>query len=296
MIELYSGTPGSGKSLHGAKDIRDQLRKKERIVIGNFYVDTKAIKKCQGYYIMVENHRLTPDRLIQFSKRLSWHLKRRLREGEILLMIDEAQLFFNSREWQNIGRQGWLSFFTQHRKYGFNIILMAQFDRMLDRQIRCLIEYECIHRKVSNFGTIGFFVGLVTGNNLYVSVRRWYPIKEKLEMNVFVGKKSLFSIYDTFADFSVPGQPGGMSGDKRGPAIPSRLPEQEKDAKVELEQNVLDLDPDMDGIEMLELEERVRPELQDLDKEKSVFGDMLQILEKCVRKIMKKMLRSSLKS
>jgi hypothetical protein len=52
-----------------------------------------------------------------FSRRLG----RRLKEGEILLLIDEAQLMFNSRKWQNISRQGWLSFFSQHRHYGYPI-------------------------------------------------------------------------------------------------------------------------------------------------------------------------------
>ena len=35
------------------------------------------------------------------------------------------------------------------------MILIAQFDRMLDRQIRSVIEYEHIHRKVKNIGVWG---------------------------------------------------------------------------------------------------------------------------------------------
>lgn len=201
MIELYSGTPGSGKSLHTAKDIRDRLKYRESVIIGNFYVDTKAIKKCKGTYIFVQNDRLTPDRLLRFARHYSNHLGRRLKEGELLLVIDEAQLLFNSREWQNIGRQGWLSFFSQHRHYGFDIVLIAQFDRMLDRQVRGLIEYESIHRKVSRAGKIGFVVGLLCGNNLYIAVRVWYPLKEKTGSNFFAGNKKLFAIYDSYNHF-----------------------------------------------------------------------------------------------
>ena len=36
MIMLYSGTPGSGKSLHTARDIRDSLGAKRRPVIANY--------------------------------------------------------------------------------------------------------------------------------------------------------------------------------------------------------------------------------------------------------------------
>lgn len=230
MIELYSGTPGSGKSLHTAKEIRTRLRMHKRVIIGNFYVNTKAISRRKGTYLFVMNDRLTPERLLQFSRKLSAHLDRRLKEGEILLIIDEAQLLFNSREWQNISRNGWLSFFSQHRHYGYDIILAAQFDRMLDRQVRCLIEYEEIHRKVSRFGYIGFFVGLLTNNNLYVAVKRWYPIKERVEGSFFFGSKKLFAVYDSYNHFDAPGQARDQrrraSGDKRGPttAPPLALP------------------------------------------------------------------------
>ena len=231
MIELYSGTPGSGKSLHTAKEIRSRLKMHKRVIIGNFYVNMTAIGRHKGTYLFVMNDRLTPERLLQFSRKLSFHLGRRLKEGEILLVIDEAQLLFNSREWQNISRQGWLSFFSQHRHYGYDIILAAQFDRMLDRQVRCLIEYEEIHRKVSRFGYIGFFVGLFTHDNLYVAVKRWYPIKERVEGSFFFGSKKLFAVYDSYNHFDAPGQGKRMSGDKRGPTIPlplSATPEKEK--------------------------------------------------------------------
>lgn len=238
MIELYSGTPGSGKSLHTAKEIRSRLRMRNRVIIGNFYVNTRAIRRCKGTYLFVTNDRLLPERLLQFSRRLSHHLGRRLKEGEILLVIDEAQLLFNSREWQNVSRNGWLSFFSQHRHYGFDIILAAQFDRMLDRQIRSLIEYEQVHRKVSRFGYIGFFVGLFMGNNLYVAVKRWYPIKQRVESNFFVGRKGLFQIYDSYNHFDTPAAKGQrMSGEKRGPAIafPLALPLPANEGKEEKE-------------------------------------------------------------
>ena len=78
MIELYSGTPGSGKSLHTAKLIRERLRSRKCVIIGNFFVNTKAISKCKGIYIFVTNDRLTPERLLIFARRYAQHLGRRL--------------------------------------------------------------------------------------------------------------------------------------------------------------------------------------------------------------------------
>lgn len=201
MIELYSGTPGSGKSVHLAKEIRSRLKTSRCVIIGNFYIDAVSIKKKKGIYLMVENYRLTPERLLSFARKYTKYKKRRLREGEILLIIDEAQLLFNAREWQSLGRKGWLSFFTQHRHYGYDVILAAQFDRMLDRNVRCLIEYDNIHRKVSRAGNIGLVVGLLFGGNLFICIRQWYPIHEKTDSHFFLGTKTLYALYDSYSHF-----------------------------------------------------------------------------------------------
>lgn len=200
MISLYAGTPGSGKSLHSSKDIIFRL-KHNCVTIGNFSINRNAVKKRKGFFLTVENYRLTPERLMAFSRRYSTHLGRRLREGELLLIIDEAQLLFNAREYGSSERRTWLSFFTQHRKYGYDVVLVAQFDRMLDRQVRCLIEYEYMHRKVSNFGFIGTVIGLLTGGNFFVSIKMWYPIRQKVESEFFRGTKTMFLLYDTFNEF-----------------------------------------------------------------------------------------------
>lgn len=202
MINLYSGTPGSGKSLHMASEIRKRLKYfKDSVTLGNFYVNVKAVDKRIGDYIMIDNSRLTPERLIKFSRRLAKHKGRRLREDEIVLYIDEAQLLFNSRGYNSKERMSWLSFFSQHRHFGYKIILIAQFDRMLDRQIRSLIEYETIHRKVSRAGKIGAVIGFIMRGNLFVSIDVWYPLKEQVGSNFFMGGSKLYAIYDSYNDF-----------------------------------------------------------------------------------------------
>lgn len=209
MITLYSGTPGSGKSLHVAKYIRERLQTRGTVTIGNFYINVKSVKRRRGTYLCVSNHRLTPARLITFARRLSAHYGRRLREGEVVIVLDEAQLLFNSREWQNMGRAGWLSFFTQHRHFGYDVILIAQFDRMLDRQIRSLIEYDVVHRRISRAGWFGAVLGFLTRGCLFAAVRRWYPVKQYLDMSFFWGGKRIYEIYDSYNCFDGPALKGG---------------------------------------------------------------------------------------
>ena len=185
MITLYSGTPGAGKSLHLASRLYHWMQYKNAPIIGNFHCNFSAIKKQKGSFLYLDNSELTPERLLWFSKNYSDYVGRRVREGEILLVIDESQLLFNSREWVKSDRAEWCSFFTQHRKLGYEVVLVAQFDRMLDRQIRSLIEYEWIHRKVSNFGNKGKIMSLFCGGRMFVAVKVWYPLKEKVGSEFF---------------------------------------------------------------------------------------------------------------
>lgn len=204
MIYLYSGTPGSGKSLHQAERIYYRLRAGYP-VIANFDVNVKFVAGRKnpssiGEFWYIDNSILRPDILVKYSQ--EYFKSHRFKEGAIHLYIDECQLLFNARDWQQKGRKEWLSFFTQHRKLGYDIFLVAQFDKMVDRQVRSLIEYEVIHRKVKNFGKFGFLFNFVAGGNLFAAITIWYPLHERLECRFFKGNKKLFKIYDTYSTFN----------------------------------------------------------------------------------------------
>lgn len=203
MIELYSGTPGSGKSLHTADKIRRWLHQWKAPVITNFSFNAKACNpKGYGSLLICNNSQITPDFLIYFSetyrKIRKWNS---VPEEHILLVIDEAQILFNAREWNKGNRADWISFFTQHRKLGYRVILIAQFDRMLDRQIRSVIEYEYIHRKVKNIGKGGFLFNFIAGGGLHVCVQMYKPLNEKVGSEFFKGNKKLYSLYDSYTRF-----------------------------------------------------------------------------------------------
>lgn len=204
MISLYSGTPGSGKSLHIAQRIYHGL-KVGRPTICNFDINLEKVskkKKDDLPFIYIDNEELTPELLIEASQ--TYFDGHRIKEDAILLVIDECQLLFNSREWQRSGRGKWLSFFSQHRKYGYEVILIAQFDGMIDKQIRTLIEYEFIHRKVSNFGIVGKIVGGLALGKMFCAVKVWYPLNERLGSEFFIAWKKYYSIYDSYGFFIDP--------------------------------------------------------------------------------------------
>lgn len=200
MISLYSGTPGSGKSLHLAMRLYWWVRA-GKPCISNFNIDLSSISGSKKKnFTFLPNDKLTPKYLIDYANNIIKE-KGRVREGSILLVIDEAQLIFNARDWAKKDRGDWLSFFTLHRHLGYDIVLIAQFDGMLDKQIRSLLEYEYVHRKVSNFGVKGKALSLLAFGNLFVCVKVWYPMSEKVGSEFFRAKKKYYSIYDTYEIF-----------------------------------------------------------------------------------------------
>ena len=198
MIDLYSGTPGSGKSLHTARIIQNRL-KAGWPVITNFPINVDYVKRYKRNHYYVPNDKLTPELLRVFSS--TYFAKARFAEEKIMVVIDEAQLLFNAREWDMQGRKEWLSFFTQHRKFGYYVVLVAQFDRMLDRQIRSLIEYEHVHRKFSNYGVFGKIFSLFAGGKLFIDVKMWYPLKERVGIDLFRAVPRYYRLYDTYSLF-----------------------------------------------------------------------------------------------
>lgn len=196
MITLYSGTPGSGKSFHTIKKIIFWLSHGKN-VIANFPVNVDMIK-CKdrsklGVFIFKDNTNLSVEYLYQFAKKN--HVKGK--EGQTKVVMDEAQSKFNPRDFRQTDRQLFNQFFSVHRHLGYDVLLISQNDRLIDRQIRCNLEYEIKHRKVNNFGTIGAFMPF----KVFACIERWYGVNEKLGSQLIIFNKKLASMYDSYTLF-----------------------------------------------------------------------------------------------
>lgn len=207
MIYLYSGTPGSGKSLHVALDILKKLRR-QHDVIANFTVNINLIQskfltrfnknyvRKIGNFTYVDNSEMTVKYLLQYAYK---NHKIGI-ESQTLLVIDECAVMFNCREYGKSDRLEWIKFFQQHRKLGYNVILISQNDRLIDRQIRAFIEYDVKHRKANNFGNIGIIFTLLH-IKLFVAVTYWYGVKEKCSTEFFTFQSKISKLYDTYKMF-----------------------------------------------------------------------------------------------
>jgi zona occludens toxin len=191
MVILYTGTPGSGKSYHATRLCHHATRKGVN-VIANFVVDVKH--KDRFFYL--DNDNLTVQNLIDFA-----NVKHKpYKESQTIIIIDEASILFNSRDFQHKDRMSWIQFFSQHRKLGYDIILVTQMDRSLDRQIRGMIELQYIHRKLTNFGWKGWIL-MVLFRKKFVCVHQWYAVRQKIGQEFFNVRKKIANSYNTYAIF-----------------------------------------------------------------------------------------------
>lgn len=193
-VYLYQGTPGSGKSYHAIKDAVFKLKRGGN-VIANFDIKVDKIKsKNLGNFYYVADEKLTPSFLLKFYK----ENHTRNKEGQTLVIIDEAQCKFDPKDKRDNLRRSFCRFFSLHRKLGYNFILISQSDRLIDRQIRCNIEYSVMHRKLNNYKLLSLLPFTV-----FVCNERWYGSNLKLNTNYIIYSKKIAALYDTFKIFNI---------------------------------------------------------------------------------------------
>lgn len=199
MITLFSGTPGSGKSLNVARIINRRLhRKNDPNVIANFTINKDMIKNKNANFIYKDNSDMSVEYLVNYA--YNNHVMGK--ENQTLVVIDECQTIWNAREWNaktyKNNRMDWIKFFTQHRKFGYNFIVIAQFDRMIDRQIRSLFEYEVVHRKINNYK-----IGILCPFPLFIAIEKWYGLNERISTEFFIYRKKWGQFYDSYGAFEL---------------------------------------------------------------------------------------------
>lgn len=175
-----------------------------------------------------DNSELTAERLVAYA--LQHHEIGK--EGQCLVVIDECQIIFNCRDFGRKDRNSWVQLFAQHRKLGYNFILITQADRMLDKQIRSLVETEVKHRKLNNYGFGGLLISL-TMRTWFIAIDYWYGgNKLCIGKEIFCYSKKYERIYDSyrlFADMAGSAGAGVCAGGHRaavGPRGTAPAPEE----------------------------------------------------------------------
>lgn len=242
MINLFFGPPGNGKSAVAFMKAIDHL-KSGGVLATNFkFVPDWASQLAQmrlvcklGFVDSVSQARSYWDRCFfacspQALTALSHDfggiknplgnlvvgsVKRKtekLPEGRGLAIIDEAQLFLNARHWEH--NFPWIEFFTQHRKLGWDVFLIAHSSDMIDKQVRPLIEYET---KLRNLKRVKMpFIPLHFPLVMFSLVTKYSGLPENSKSSVHSKGliplfKPIVRLYDTMEVFAFNSVPQGYS-------------------------------------------------------------------------------------
>ncbi|MCI5219520.1 MAG: hypothetical protein D3914_10110 [Candidatus Electrothrix sp. LOE2] len=152
MIIAFTGTPGSGKTYDAVRKIIENL-KMGRVVFTNIEgMDSpeclemiKMVTGLSDHGIACKLYFFKPDQLEDFWNHII---------PRCLVVLDEVQNIFNSREWQsgkNVGFNAWAS---THRHHGYDVVLITQSIMRIDTAVRALVQWTYVYRKVDFFGSL----------------------------------------------------------------------------------------------------------------------------------------------
>lgn len=237
MIYFYTGTPGSGKSLHMAQDIHEAIWKGKNVIanfainesyfekakhperlgrfvyvsnlwwLTNAYTNRSTINPCNGERmkgVIPQGHYTYLDGLYSFA--MQFHEKDRkgnIKEHQTFLVLDECQELFNNRNWAKSDRLDWIAFFREHRKYGYDIYLISQDDKVIDKQLRAVLQFKVEHRAVKNYKLGGKLLAFLSGGELFVWILSNYQIRgqdARICSKFFTGKK-FYEFYNSYQTF-----------------------------------------------------------------------------------------------
>lgn len=205
MITLVTAPPGGGKSYYAIRRVADALMEGKpvagnvqladdwvrQIVRHNWVFWLRPFKRRRFLREAADRYHFTEDLDELFRLRLPGRGEARGR-----MVLDEAHNWMNARSWSAEDRREIVQFFSQHRKLGWEVDLIAQHPEMIDKQVRNLCEYIVYLRnlKKASWGGVRLFPF-----NLFLAVTTWHAAQR------VVVKRELFKLnwrkglYDTEA-------------------------------------------------------------------------------------------------
>lgn len=233
MITLVTGKPGHGKSYYAVRQIRDALDRGQ-IVATNIelregwsrtFANSNAVRW------------LIPGRRAKVAQRDAEHVyvthditeMGRLRlpacgrcegcrqrgvcrkEGRGLMVLDEAHNWLNSRTWDqdDEGREvtkaqavrnrlSIVRLFSQHRKLGWDVLLLTQDEGNLDTQVRRNFEYHTHLKNLKRYRVLGLMP--VVPFNFFIAVTTWHDsTKSRVGTTSFMLNRRIARCYNTMA-------------------------------------------------------------------------------------------------
>lgn len=167
-ITLYKGSRGRGKTLSMVKDAY------------NFY--------CRGYRV-VSNFNMKFGEHISNEEILELNKESEL--FDCVLVLDEVQIFFDSRNFKQKRHMDFSNFIQQIRKRNINILCTAQYSNTIELRLRQHIDYVAYPRYIKELEVCEVLYFDLTLLEDDLDPRNLEPVR------IIYNCKEVFPLYDT---------------------------------------------------------------------------------------------------
>jgi len=193
MIEIFEGLIGGGKSYSAVLRIERQLAS-GGLYIGNIKINMETMRRRLWKRYKWTLH---DDQVIQLDEHevgaFHEYCPHGTTEKPVLVVIDEAHLWLNSREWSKANKD-LLKFLTQSRKVSIDIIFISQHCKNVDSQIMRLVAWRWRMRDMSNWSLPGLGMRWPLQQILQ---SRYDNTDTYIDRNWLWKDKGIFALYDT---------------------------------------------------------------------------------------------------
>ncbi len=169
MIICFAGVPGAGKSYDTVKKILDNLRLGRKIYTNVDGLDDPVCREREHIklYTGLDDYQLgsqliylTPDKVVRFwetekvNAGTEFETERLICEKGSMVVLDEVHKCFNCRDWQTEKNRKFADWASTHRHDGYDVLLVTQDLEKVDKQLRSLVEWTYVDRKVNVLGSL----------------------------------------------------------------------------------------------------------------------------------------------
>lgn len=152
MISCYEGLPGAGKTYDAMRKLLDNLSQGRRILTNISGPDQEEKQEIIKHFLNFEDSQLK-EKLVALPDHQVTEFWNHTNPGD-LVIIDEAQNFFNSRDWQTKANRAFGKWASEHRHLGVDLILITQNVERIESSVRSLIEFTYRYKKLNMFGNL----------------------------------------------------------------------------------------------------------------------------------------------
>lgn len=152
MIVLFEGFPGSGKTYDAVRKILSNLKMGRRVLTNIDGLDNEQQRQTIQHYTDLDDYQIK-DLLVYLNDSDIKRFWKFVNPGDIIV-IDEAQDHFNSRDWQKDSNRQFAKWASSHRHNGNDLFLITPNQTRIEKSVRDMVEWFYRYKKMNMFGSL----------------------------------------------------------------------------------------------------------------------------------------------